>query len=1122
MKELLSITISVFKNMLRCCLFLFATLSVALAGNSEAQIKSVKEVTVNMDINSQQLEAIFKSIENQTGFRFFYTNQSKINKFTIDLSGLNSSGTVAYYLSEIARQTELGFRQVNSSISVLKPRQRQANKEIQVIINREISGKVINESGEAMPGASIIVKGTTMGTVTDIDGNFTLDVPDDKNVLSISFIGYATSEVEIGTRSYLEIQLEPDIQSLQEVVVVAYAEMDKRKFIGSAEFVDAEKIEQVPLPSIDNILQGQAPGLQVIPANGQPGGSAQVRIRGIGSISSGSAPLYVVDGVIIRAGGDAQLAQTSNVLASINPGDIESISVLKDASAAALYGSQAANGVILITTKRGKKGKPRFTFRTQHGISEWENSSNYDVMNSSEYLEYHREAVLNAGGDPDQEFLSAGVRNPGYFPVGADSIDTDWFDFAFQTGKTEQYELSASGGSETTSYYVNGTYFFQEGIARNTDIERFSTRINLDHNADKVRFGVNLSASRAIQHSRFASRSFNDPLYGGNFLPPTRSPFASAEQIESGADRGTGFNFDIPELDDDNTYAAVALNSNELRRLRFIGNIYGEVDLIKNLTLRTSLGVDWIKTDEDEFLSRNYTDGLTTNGEVDAASRDILTSTLTSTLRYDFSINNDHNFSALIGSEYQEREDNEISASAQQVATDKLRTLATAGEPSAVSADFGGYALWGLFSRLNYDFNNKYFAELSIRRDGSSRFGADTRFGLFWSAGVGYTLSEEDFFNIDVIDNLKFRGSYGVSGNQAFGDFDALANFIFNEPFNTIDGVYNGSRAARAANTELTWEENKSWNLGTTIDLVDSRIGLQVDYFHRTSTDLLLDVPISRTSGFNTFPDNIGEMENRGWEASLSTVNVQKGDFTWSSNLNFTVFKNEVTSLPTDSIADPGGDEQRIIIGQPGFSWFLPVWGGVNPATGEPLWFDANNNLTSNYGEAEFRVVGQSIPDFYGSFTNTLNYKGISLSFMFYFNYGNDIYREGNRFMISDGARFGRNQNREALQQWQKPGDITNVPRAVQNNVDGGNNHSTRYLEDGSFIRLRNVSVSYELPAKYTSRLKLENVRIFLQGQNLKTWTEYKGTDPENGVSGNDFGSYPIPRTMTVGLDINF
>ncbi len=1123
MKEHLPDTTSVLKNIMRCFLLLVITMSFALADDSDAQIRSVKSVEVRLDLNKKKLEDVFKSIESQTNFKFFYTNKIGISETLIDLRDAPINETVAYYLTRIAEQTHLRFRQVNSSISVLKPRDKRQNSKIEIIINKEVSGKVLNENGEAMPGASVIVKGTTIGTITDIDGNFALEVPDDQNILSVSFIGYVTEAVEIGTLSYLEIQMTPDITALQEVVIVAYGEMEKRKFIGSAEFVEAEKLEQIPNASIDQILQGQAAGLQIVPSNGQPGGSTNVRIRGVGSISSGSSPLYVVDGVIIRNGTDDQLSQTSNVLSSINPGDIESVTVLKDASAAALYGSQAGNGVILITTKRGKKGKPKFNFRAQYGTSDWENAGGYDVMNSSEYLEYHREAVFNAGGDPDQEFSAPNVRNAGYFPIGSDTLDTDWFDFAFQKAKTEQYELSVSGGTDNTRYFINGSYFFQEGLARNTDLERISSRINLDYGQDNVRFGVNLGVSRSIQHSRYGTTSFGDPLYGGNYLSPLRPIFATPEQIASGADRGTGFNFDQPEFGGHNTVASATLNFNELRRLRLIGNVYGEVDIIENLTFRTSAGVDWIKTDEDDFTSKNYQDGLNTNGDVDAGSRDILTTTLTNTLRYNFDIADDHNFSVLVGSEYQERNDNEFSVSAQEIASDKLKTLATAASPNETDADFGGYRLWGLFSRINYDYKDKYFAEASIRRDGSSRFGPDSRFGTFYAVGLGYALSEEEFMSqFDFIDNLKIKTSYGVSGNQDFNDFEWRANFLFEEPYNTVEGVYNGSRAARVANPELEWEGNTSLNVGLNATLFNSRIDVQVDYFRRVSDGLLLEVPVSRTSGFDDFPDNLGEMENRGWEISLNTVNLKKGDFEWSTNINFTTFENEITSLPNDSIPDPGNDEQRIIVGQPVNQWFLPEWAGVNPATGEPLWYDANNNLTSNYSDAEFRVVGQSIPDFYGGITNTFTYKGLSLSFLFYFNYGNDIYREINRFTISDGARFGRNQNREALKRWQKPGDITDVPRVVQNNTDGGNNHSTRYLEDGSFIKLRNVAVSYRLPEKYISKLKLSAARVFVQGQNLRTWTNFRGLDPENGISGNDFGSYPIPRTVTVGLDVTF
>ncbi|MEM9856057.1 MAG: TonB-dependent receptor [Bacteroidota bacterium] len=978
---------------------------------------------------------------------------------------------------------------------------------------RTVTGKVTSvDDGAALPGVNVVLKGTSTGTVTDIDGNYTISIPSGNATLVFSFIGLTSEEVEIGSRSIVDLQMTSDVTQLSEVVVVGYGQTEKKKLTGAVETVTAEKFEQVPVPSFENILQGNVAGLNVQSTSGQPGGATNVRLRGIGSINAGSAPLYVLDGVPINIGDLTRAAETSNVLASLNPNDIESLTVLKDASAAAIYGSRAANGVILITTKRGKPGKTKFNFRTQHGVSSRGDDS-FDVMTASQFTEYMREAVVNSGGDPDDP-TSAGT----YFPIVADTVDTDWLDLAFQDGSLQSYELNASGGDEKTRFFASVAYLDQEGIAVQTALERLSTRFNIDHSAnDKLTFGINAGISNAKQLSRYgAGTSFGDPLYGGMFLSPLYPVFASEEQIAAGDDRGTGFNFNTPGFANHNIVATQALSSNETNTFRITGKIYMNYDILPGLTFNNSLGLDMVRLTEEEWTSQNHTDGVNDGGVVQVVATQNADYVLTNTLNYTKTFSDVHNLSILIGNEYQNAIRESVDVEGNNFPSDKLRTVNSA----AIAGDFGAFgtewAIWGLFSRLNYNYANKYFFDASLRRDGSSRFGANKRFATFWSVGGGYSISEEPFMdNISAITNLKLRSSYGTSGNQDINNFESRGLYQF--------GSYHGqptSRPTQLDNPDLTWEESVQFNVGLDFSLFSDRLSGTVDYYNRTTSEMLLDVGISRTSGFGEITQNRGEMVNKGWEVTLNSVNAVLGDFTWGTSFNIAFNDNEITELPGGEDIVDGNTILRE--GEAVNAWFLPIYAGVNPADGAPMWYDEDGNIVFAYGDADRQIVGQPFADFFGGLTNTFEYKGLSLSVFFFFNQGNDVRRTVSQFINSDGSRFGRNQSTEQLRRWQQPGDITDVPIIKRNNTDQGNSASTRQLHDGSFIRLRNVTLAYNLPQSLVSKARLSNVRVYAQGQNLLTWTKYPGLDPETGIQGVDFGLYPQPRAWTVGIDIGF
>ncbi|MEQ9403067.1 MAG: TonB-dependent receptor [Cyclobacteriaceae bacterium] len=978
-----------------------------------------------------------------------------------------------------------------------------------VLAQRAVTGTITDEDGEGLPGVNVVIKNTTTGTTTDIDGNFRLNV-NDGDILVFSFVGFQTQEVNVGARSVIDVTM-GGLTELQEVVVIGYGESTNRKLTGSIAKVDSKSFEQVPLPSFDNILQGNVAGLNVQGTSGMPGGATNVRLRGIGSINAGSAPLYVLDGVPINVGDLSRDQQTANALASLNPNDIENVTVLKDASAAAIYGSRAANGVIIITTKKGTPGKTKFNLRIQNGVSQ-RRDDDFRVMNSAEFTEYMREAVVNTGGDPDDAGNAAT-----YFPIRPDTVDTPWLDLAFQEGTLKSYELSANGGDDKTRFFASASYLEQEGIAVQTRLERLSTRFNIDHSAnDKLTFGLNLTISNSEQNGRYGGgTSFGDPIYGGMYLSPLYPIYASAEQIANGDDRGTGFNFNTPGFSNQNIVATQALSSNGANSFRNTGKIYVNYDLMDGLTFTQSIGLDMVRITEDSWTSLNHTDGTNNGGFVTAISTFNRDYVVTSTLNYNTSFNDVHNLTVLVGNEFQDANRESIDVTAENFPSDKLRTINSGALNTGYGAFGSEWALWGIFSRVNYNYDEKYFLDISVRRDGSSRFGANKRFATFYSVGAGWNIAGEDFFSVSFVDQLKLRGSYGTSGNQSIGNFDSRGLYQF--------GSYHGqptSFPTQLDNPDLTWEQSVQYDIGLDFSLFAGRLNGSIDYYNKETSDMLLDVPISRTTGFSTLTQNLGTMVNKGWELTLGGTVLNAGDFRWSADFNASINDNEVTDLPGGEDVINGSTIQRV--GEQVNSWYLPVYAGVNPANGAPMWYDEEGNIVFSLGEADRQIVGNPVANILSGFTNTFEYKGFSVSAFLYLSKGNDIRRTVSNFINSDGSRFGRNQSAEQLRRWQQPGDITDVPIIKRGNTDGGNNSSTRQIHSGDFLRLRNVTIAYNLPADLVSKAKLQSVRVYAQGQNVATWTKYPGLDPEVGVAGEDFGLYPQPQSFTVGLDVGF
>ncbi len=990
----------------------------------------------------------------------------------------------------------------------------------------QITGTVTSaDDGSLLPGVAIQVKGTSTGTATNIDGEYTIKAPSDA-ILVFSSIGMITQEVAVEGRSTINVVMETEIAGLEEVIVVAYGTTTREALTGSVGVVSAENIENVPIASIDKILKGNTPGMQITSASGQPGSFADVRIRGINSINAGSTPLFVVDGVPITSGTLARAQNTdtrdsqtehqlSSVLSNLNPNDIESVTILKDAVATSLYGTRASNGVVLITTKSGKEGKTKFLASSQYGFSKLA-TNNMEVLNSSEYVELQREAIYNFyidQGLSELEAASLATRE-----AGPDSINTDWMDYAFNNkAPTWNFELSASGGTEKTKFYVSGGYFDQTGIALGSEFKRYSGRVNLSHRAsDRISFGLNFNPSFAHQLTPLTSAAyFISPVVGGYMYRPN---------VPAYNPDGTPY-FDLEgPMGGANFLGVYEYNESYSNTLKLLGNFYAEVELLKNLKYKISLGGDY--SDVREYAwddPRNPGNTAEGKGRATRNYTNQFIGTITNMLMYAKTIGENHNINLMLAHEAQNGKYEATDVSTLNFPHPDLRELGSGAENEdswGTSTEFG---LLSYFGRFEYNFSEKYYFFSSLRYDGSSRLGENNRFAPFYGIGASWRITREDFMaNQNALNNLKLRVSYGTSGNQDILFTNGAPNYYGHQGLYGYGANYNGepgSAPSQIANPDLKWEQSAKFNTGLDFGIFN-RISGTFDYYYSKTTDLLLYVPVSRTSGFNEALRNVGSMQNQGMEFAFSAVAVKSSGFNWNIDFNIAHNENEILALNNHEDIIDGTKIRRE--GEPFQTFYMPRWAGVNPATGEAMWYDENGNVTMNYNSAKDTTVGNADPKFYGGFTNVFEYKGFSLSIMFYYQYGNKIYNSVSRITESDGAFSGMNQDRKQLDRWQQPGDYSPNPRRVDGNSSNSNQLSTRWLEDGSYLRLKNITFAYNFPSQLMQKAKLNSLRLFVIGTNLWTLTNYSGLDPEQAINGTSWFVYPNTRTITFGLELGF
>lgn len=994
-----------------------------------------------------------------------------------------------------------------------------------------VSGVVVSaEDNEPLPSITVLVKGTNKGTATNLDGEYELDLTNDEfqnGTLVFSGVGFVRQEVAVNGRQTIDIELSTDTQLLDEVVVVGFGSIVREDMTGNIASVKSKELEEVPVNSFESALQGKASGVFIQKSNGKLGQGINIRVRGTSSVSASSQPLYVIDGIPVISESQSQTADT-NPLASLNIDDIESVDILKDASAAAIYGSRGANGVILVTTKSGQAGDTRINVSYERGYSN--ETNRLEFLNADEYITLFTEAAERSPfGDLSGAYLENNWFD--FFAQGTDwqnrEVDVNWQDESFQDASHTEFGIQVSGGTDKTRFFVSGGFNDQIGIVRGNEFNRMNARLNLDHTAsDKFEVGMNIGLSRTENIRVSNDNAFSTPLQA--VAQPPISPVYTP-RFENGDLVGYS---DVPN---ENTLYYNFLRhvqgvDNNQTVFRNIGNLYANYEIASNLEFRSEAGLDLLFQNEDYFADSNTNVGENTSGYGDSRWVNLVNYTLNNYLTWNQQFNTNHQLTTVAGVTIESSDRYQTFVSGTNFPTNSFRKLASAAEITGGNTTETEYKYLSYFARTNYKFSDRYLLSGSARIDGSSRFGENSRYGFFPAVAAGWILSEEDFFSeLETLSFLKLRASYGLTGNSNVGNFPSR-------------GLYGGTGYAGSSglvpsqtpNPDLKWERTAQYNIGLDFALFNDRVGGEIDYYIKKTDDLLLNVNVPATTGYTSQLRNVGELENKGFEFVVNTQNTV-GVFRWNTRFNIAFNKNKITNLGGQVIE--GGFLNRAIEGEPIAVMFGKEYAGVDPDNGDALYYlhsadgkDYNAGTTNDYSAANDVVIGDPNPEFVGGLTNNFNYRNFDLGVLLQFVYGNDIYNGGGRYQSANGDFFD-NQTIDQLNRWQEPGDVTDVPEARLFGSNGSN-PSSRYISDGSYLRLKTVTLGYTLPQDLLSRMQLRDVRVYMSGLNLLTFTDYEGWDPEvntdlydlsNNLNiGNDFYSAPQARTISFGIKIGF
>jgi TonB-linked SusC/RagA family outer membrane protein len=1001
-----------------------------------------------------------------------------------------------------------------------------------------VTGKISDQAGNPLPGVSVKVKNETTTVASDATGAYKITVAKEDAILVFSYIGFIAQEQAIPKNKVLNITLVEKVGALDELVIIGYGTQQRKDLTTSVSTIKAEDIENIPVSTPQSLIQGRAAGVQVIQNSGAPGGEATIRVRGTTSINAGNDPLYIVDGVPVESNSLSNLNQTGTLispLASINANDIESMEILKDAGALAVYGSRGANGVVLITTKRGKAGRPTYSLSTYQGFQKDNKATRPKAMSSEEFIEKMQEQRAN---------VSLGsVPSPLYgfiLPLENGTLyNTDWQDAVFRTAPIANYDFSVRGGENKIKVALSASYFDQKGIVIFSGMKRYTTRFNMDFQASKT---FKLGASLAYSKNNADRATTDDSANGLIWNAINKSPVMPIYNPD-----GTFYNDDPSGTNNPINFATNNKYTNKMAT--FTGNVFGEYTIVPNLVLRSTLGINNAGVTDSYFVLGKATRNGVTAGIASSAAVDNWVNE--NTLSYRKRVAKKHLFTGLLGYSLQERTSFVLRANARGFGTDNIPTLNAGTTPTAVYSFETSSGLSSAFVRVGYTFDDRYLFEGTIRRDGSSRFGENRKYALFPAASAAWRVSNEGFMKaIPVINDLKIRASLGRTGNQTIGDYISQGEYGTNFPYMGVSGI----ALSTIPNPDLTWELTTQYNAGLDISLFQSRISFTAEVYVKNTANLLLNVPLPGTTGFTSILQNIGRVQNKGLEFGLQTENIKKDKFNWKTNFNISFNRNKVQELYS-------GEQQLIVargstfggslnsysiikVGESIGSFYGWEQTGVyayttDNTTGLKNTSTGTNNYVYRGGDIKFTdlngnnaidfedrlIIGNAQPKFTGGLTNNFRYQAFDLSVLNTFSYGNDIVN-GTRYNAESMTSFNGSKN--LLRRWRNEGDITDVPMAIATDPGGNSRFSTRWIEDGSYFRIKTLTLGYTLPKNLISKAKLTNLRVYVTGQNLLTLTKYTGYDPElsarfsNNVTdiGIDQGTYPQYRSMIFGINI--
>lgn len=1109
---------------------------------------------ITLDLNKVKVERVLDEIESLTEFKFF-VDTKKVNLERI-VTVKENKERISKILEKIFKNTNVSFEVFNKQI-ILKTNGEDKNQSLNIdleksnaVQQREISGIVTDNDGMPLPGASVIVKGTDKGTTTDFDGNFTLKIADETTILIVSFMGYGTREISINNQTNLNIQLLPEAAALDEVVVVGYGSLSRSKVLGAVSSIKSDDISQLPVGGVDEALSGRISGVQVV-SSGTPGGGSEIKIRGVGTITAGRSPLIVVDGYPLTEGSD---------LNAVNPLDIESIEVLKDAASTAIYGSRGANGVIMITTKEGKTDEISINFDTYSGFQK--------VLNPMKFLDAYQFAQVvkeardwgyisadptnRSENDDTATRLANGASPRHIIPSNFDKYlagtpgltNNNWLNDVFQDGRIESHNISVSGKSDNTKWFVSGGYFNQEGLIIGSGYDRYSAKVNIETKFnDKIRFGINLSPS--ISNKKAVIEGWADsPMQQAILSEPFFTPYNDEGNLNISQQIRWHINGGTDGALAENPVAIALRRKDETSKFRLFGNTFVEVDIIEGLTFKTQFGGDFDYSLREQFrpstigaYRMDVTAAVPWAKEKTKTRRNWISE---NTLNYTKNIE-EHSLNLLAGYSYQKENYESTYVNAPVLNSNDITNIAGA-TTTTTSKEISDWVMISYFGRIQYDYDSKYLFIGSLRRDGSSRFGADNKFGVFPSLSGGWIVSNEDFFPEEsIVNKLKFRYSWGKTGNNQIGNYASIS--LLNELNGYIDGdLAPGQIPNSSPNSGLSWETTVTNNFGFDLGLFNSKLNLGVDYFISKTEDMLLKVPVPQQSGFTTSLQNIGKMENNGIEIGLSSANINLGEVTWNSSINFSKINNKVVALaPGQDQIISGGTNITKVGNSIGEFYGYVVDGiyksqaeidasaqsGTTVRVGDWRIVDVDGNGSINSDDRD--VIGSPLPDFTYGFNNRFSYKNFDVNVFIDGVSGVDVLSRTVR-NATNGQGFSNQLAWYYENRWHpqnNPNGTLARPDYTQSSERGKANVSSAFIEDGSFLRVRNITLGYNLPNTLSSKLGMAKLRVYATLKNPIMITDFKGYNPEQSNSNpldpsDTEAKYPQNKSFVLGLNVSF